>query len=569
MIKYKLKKQYDSVYETVIKNRGLNIDDIEELLNPNINNLESPFKFTNMKKGIYALKNAISKGVVIAVVVDSDCWDGYCSAAMIYHFIKDKLNYNNIYYILQERAKAHGFNEFITNTIIENNVELVIMPDAGSNDIKEHKLLKESNIDLIIIDHHELDTEVSSDTILINCKSDSNVKNKDLSGAAVVYKFIEAYSDEFDSTINPDYYLDLVSLSLISDMVDMNNLENRLLHSFGKQYQNINNALLKEYKEKDREYFSIENSGFNIAPDLNAVVRYGTMEEKELVFTSLIDPGVMIKSKKRGEEGKIVPISKEAKRIATNIKVRQNKDRDKAVKKIFDLIDSSMKNEKVLIINTEDVSNSSLNGLIANKIVEKYNRPVIMTSDKEKKGIFSGSIRGINNCPELPSFKEFCLDSELFIFVQGHANAAGYNITKDNLEKFKEYANNKLKYIELSSLYEVDAHYQNGVILQDVIDIAELDDLWCNSIPAPLFAIKGIRVHTSDIKKIGNATYTFRLDGITYTKNFGSKVFYENLIKKDSLPLGGNIEIDIIAKFRKNIKGYAYVDIVNAESKIL
>lgn len=568
MIKYKLKKQYDTVLNTVLENRNLTIDRIKELLNPGIEDLESPFNFRNMKKGISKLKYAIENNIKIVIIIDSDC-DGYCSGAAIYHFIKYVLKYDNVYFFIQERPKAHGLTKEAMETILNNNIGLVITPDAASNDIEEHKVLLDKGIDIIILDHHEVDEEIDNRIILINNKEDINVKNKDLSGAAVVYKFIEAYSDEFDNAINPDYYLDLVALSLISDMVDMNNLENRLLHSFGKQYQNINNALLKEYQEEGREYFTIENSGFNIAPDLNAVVRYGTMEEKELVFTSLIDLGAMVESNKRGEKGKIVPISKEAKRIATNIKVRQNKDRDRAVKKMFDVIDSTMLDEKVLIINTKDISKSSLNGLIANKIVEKYNKPVIMTSYKENNKTFNGSIRGINNCPELPSFKDFCLDSGLFIFCQGHANAAGYSITKDNLDKFKEYANNKLKDIELSSLYEVDAHYQNGAILQDVIDIAELDDLWCNSIPTPLFAIKGIRVHTSDIKKIGNATYTFRLDGITYTKNFGSKVFYENLIKKDLLPLGGDIEIDIIAKFRKNVKGYAYVDIVNAESKIL
>jgi single-stranded-DNA-specific exonuclease len=44
---------------------------------------------------------------------------------------------------------------------------LVLIPDAGSNDYEQHKLLKERGIPAIVFDHHEAE-KISEDAIIIN-----------------------------------------------------------------------------------------------------------------------------------------------------------------------------------------------------------------------------------------------------------------------------------------------------------------------------------------------------------------------------------------------------------------
>lgn len=95
--------------------------------------------------------------------------------------------------------------------INSHNFDLILIPDAGSNDYEAHAALKSKGIDIIILDHH-LAEKVSSDAIVINNQL-SDYPNKELSGVGVVWQFCR-YIDEKMHTNYADYYLDLVALGL-------------------------------------------------------------------------------------------------------------------------------------------------------------------------------------------------------------------------------------------------------------------------------------------------------------------------------------------------------------------
>ncbi len=88
------------------------------------------------------------------VIVDCDC-DGYTAAALLinylYKLFPSWVN-NKINWFMHE-GKQHGLKDCI-NYILQNKPSLVIIPDAASNDYEEHKILKENNIQTIILDHH-------------------------------------------------------------------------------------------------------------------------------------------------------------------------------------------------------------------------------------------------------------------------------------------------------------------------------------------------------------------------------------------------------------------------------
>ena len=105
--------------------------------------------------------------------------------------------------------------------INSHNFDLILIPDAGSNDYEAHAALKNKNIDTIILDHHLAD-KISDDAIVINNQL-SDYPNKELSGVGVVYQFCR-YIDEKMQTNYADYYLDLVALGLTRryDVVNIN-----------------------------------------------------------------------------------------------------------------------------------------------------------------------------------------------------------------------------------------------------------------------------------------------------------------------------------------------------------
>lgn len=143
----------------------------------------------------------------------------------------------NISYRIHD-GKEHGI---IVETIPED-VQLVVVPDAGSNDYEQHKQLKEKGIDVLVIDHHEAD-KVSKDACIINNQL-SEYPNKYLSGVGIVYKFCQ-YIDKLIEKNYADDLLDLVAVGVVADMMDLRNFETRELISLG--VNNIRNPFIDAF----------------------------------------------------------------------------------------------------------------------------------------------------------------------------------------------------------------------------------------------------------------------------------------------------------------------------------
>src|SRR5699024_8531309 len=96
-------------------------------------------------------KNLLDYTKKVAIVVDMDM-DGFTSSAL---FVKFMLYINYPIGVLMDEGKTHGLRDNIMDDII-GNYDLVIIPDAGSNDIKQHQRLLDNGIDFIVLDHHEV-----------------------------------------------------------------------------------------------------------------------------------------------------------------------------------------------------------------------------------------------------------------------------------------------------------------------------------------------------------------------------------------------------------------------------
>ena len=270
--------------------------------------------------------------------------------------------------------------------INSHTFDLVLIPDAGSNDYEAHAALKKKNIDTIILDHHLAD-EVSKDAIVINNQL-SDYPNKDLSGVGVVYQFCR-YIDEKMKTNYADYYLDLVALGLTGDMMSLTSIETKHLIMKGFEPENIHNPYIYEMWQKNKfklgEHITSIDAAFYIVPMINAVQRSGELEEKELLFKSMLkhEAFKMIPSNKRGHApGEMERLVDQAVRMSTNVKNRQTREQDKTMEELELLIeDLGLLDHKVILFTLDDKElNRNIAGLIANKIANKYQRPCCILS---------------------------------------------------------------------------------------------------------------------------------------------------------------------------------------------
>lgn len=153
------------------------------------------------------------------VVVDSDV-DGFTSSALLINYLNCLFPHwtqTHLSYSLHS-GKEHG----IEDAAISPWVSLIIAPDSSSNEESIHKKYFDNNIDVLVLDHHLCDN-ISNYACVINNQL-CDYPNKDFSGVGIVYKFCQ-YIDELMNTNYCENYLDLVSLGLISDMMDSRNYE--------------------------------------------------------------------------------------------------------------------------------------------------------------------------------------------------------------------------------------------------------------------------------------------------------------------------------------------------------
>lgn len=466
--------------------------------------------------------------------------DGLTSSAIFYNYLKEIYPNIDIEYKLHT-GKQHGLSEDI---IIDDNINLVILPDASSNDFKQHKELQDRGIDILVIDHHLCDEGYSPYAVVINNQLSKRVINKNISGAGVVYKFLKALDDYlFES--KADKFLDLVALGNVADVMDLHEKETRYFVYEG--IKNINNLFIKALIENNtydlEGKYNIDKIGWTIAPKLNGTIRSGTVIEKANMFKAFISDDYAF--------------CLEAAKKCKSAKSRQDRAVKNAMESILKDIDI-LENDRCLIIKADDKLNKNHTGLVAGKLTSKFGLPTLIYS--ENKDIVGGSGRGIE-CVST-DFRQDLLDSDLVSMAQGHESAFGFTLEKDNLNKLKEYLNTlyKNKVISNDTEYEVDFDLSIDELEIDFVnEVAQLENEWGNKIDAPLIHINNIKLELDETCVKAKTNIVFYENGIKFIKKYATNILKETLINN-------SIIVDIIGKFTiDNYNGNGQIEIVDLE----
>ena len=558
-MKYQLKNKVNDSWtaiEQVLHNRG--IDDIQHYLNTSDQDINSFYDFGKdiLYNAAAALVKTIAAEQKAVVIVDSDC-DGFTSAAVLINYLHDifpQWAESQLDYVLHS-GKQHGLNDHIDN-LLKANYSLVLIPDAGSNDVEECQKLKEQNTNVIILDHHICDFE-NPYAYVINNQS-SNYPNKELSGVGVVWQFCR-YLDSLLNKNYADQYLDLVALGNDADMMSMTSIETK--HLINKGLTQIQNPFIAYMHEKNK--FSLGENltpigvAFYIAPFVNAIVRSGTLEEKTLVFKSMLkhEAFKQLLSTKRGHLGEMEKLVEQAVRVATNVKARQTKAQDAGMAKIEQMIeDQDLLLHKVLLFLLEpNEVDKNIAGLIANKIMAKYQRPVcILTEVKDENGIsYQGSARGCDKVGVI-MFKDICAATGVCMYTAGHEGAFGLGIKQEDIQTFIEKTDAALEDMSDETIYYVDYIYKGiNVKPQNILDIASMENFWGKDVDEALVAIENLKVSADMVTVYNKKDITIK---ISLPNNISLMIFKakDSDVEKLQTNNAGYIEINVVGKCNAN-----------------
>jgi len=522
-----------NVKKQILSNRG--ITDIEGYTHLGTRNLYD-FKLLgeNKLERIYEkIEQAISENRGIYILVDTDP-DGYCSAAILYNYIFKDLGYINVDYYLNE-GKAHGLNKDNVNYFMGKDKGLIFIPDAGTNDTEYCEVLARKH-DVIILDHHEKDKE-NPFAVIVNPQI-CDYPNKALCGAAVVYKCLQ-YLDEKYNERWANQYLDLVAVAMISDVMDLRELESRFLVVRG--LMNIENKFLKAIIKKksfDMSSTVCPNAfdiSFYVTPVINACIRMGDEHERDLLFRAIIEDD-------RGEKFKYMPIKTKnnpnpeettesfysyVTRTAISLKSEQDRLCEKEALNIIEYLEQneSKSHNKIVILN-ETGFKPELLGVLANKLANLLKKPVILLrNDNIDKDLstFCGSARNCQNS-YIHDLRKDVNDSGTVISAAGHGAAFGVEIINSNIPKLIDYFEKKYANVDTSATYFVDYWLDGELPFSLVKNIDEMKALFSSFVEEPYIAIDNILVDVADIKvkisKSGaqNKRFTFVHNNIEFVK---------------------------------------------------
>lgn len=302
--------------------------------------------------------------------------------------------------------KEHGLSDIqrVLNKIRENNVGLVVIPDAGTNDTEQLNMIKDLGVKTYVLDHHEIEVDLVEDEYIkiLNVSEDSRLPK--ISGAGVTYRFIEKLNEVFNKPI--EQYENLVGITVLSDVCDMTEPENR--YYVQRLYETCESVPFFKCFDFYGSYSSLIS--FKVVPFLNALIRTGKTDLamkivnnmwKERVLRSIVKPHIYsVKEEQKNMVDELLTQGKVLKLDGLTVHIRKG------------------------------LENREVNGLLANKLLGKYNQSCMVVGINPDDMSVKGSFRGLN--VDYDILKRYGFE------CMGHPNACGISIDKEGFFNFKE-----------------------------------------------------------------------------------------------------------------------------------
>ncbi len=452
----------------------------EIYLNSDLKYLSDPFILPGMDKAVNRIKKAVEKNQKILIYGDYDV-DGITSTALLYRFFKNEYGLELEYFLPDRIKDGYGLNIKSLEKIVNNNIELIITVDCGITAFDEAKYLVGKGVDLIITDHHTPADKLPEAAAVINhhLVEVDDYFASEIAGVGTAYKLVQALNSESTEKMN-DELLPIVALGTVADIAPLRD-ENRIFVKNGLEIINKDKVLgleilIKELK-LNKDNLSAGQIGFIIAPPLNAA---GRIHDAEEALRLLISEDLA-----------------ETKLIAKKL-IKINKQRQQQEEKIYQEAESKIKNinlenEKSIILSDPEW-HSGIIGIVASRLVEKYNLPVILFAVDQETKIAKGSARSISALNIYQALK-YC--QSLFLNFGGHKAAAGLSIEISKLDsfknKFKEYLFENLAEEDYFKRKKIDLNLPISSLSKDFVSSLERFRPFGIANPAPKFLFQNLK----------------------------------------------------------------------------
>ena len=499
--------EFSALFRQLLFNRGIDtVEAARAFVNCTTPFSTDPFYIKDMDIAVERLHNAIITGEKIAIYGDYDA-DGVTASALMIEFLK-ACWVTPISYIPNRFNEGYGLNMDAIDSLASQGVNLIITVDCGVRSVAEIQHAHDLGMSMIITDHHLPGAEPLAADAIINPKQPGDFyPEKMLAGVGLAYKLVQGYLTRYPvEGVEAEHWLDLVAIGTVADLAPIAG-ENRMLIDGGlKKIRSCSRQglfSLAQVSGMDLAKTDTGKIGFVLGPRLNAA---GRIDSAEMALDLLMTQDFL-----------------KAGLLAQQIE-QQNDQRQALTREIqaraIDLALEGDPNTPIIFATSPDFSEGVV-GLAASRIVEMYYRPAVVGRQDETTTVAS--------CRSIPQFNiTAALDQceDLLVRYGGHAAAAGFTVTNENLAKLYErlssIAKEQFANADLTPELEIDREIMLENVTQKYVpgilsDIAALQPTGRGN-PDALFCSRNCRVVSA--RQVGSESTHLKM-----TIQAGSQIF--------------------------------------------
>lgn len=461
----------NEIINTILEDRG--VEDTQALLYPKEEDLIPFEKMKNINRASKIILNGIENNKKFLIYYDTD-QDGVASGTIAFRWLKK--NGANVSWVIN-KGKEHGVAK--ANSSVFEDVDILWIVDSIETRMYPYENALNAGVENIIItDHHlcskSMQKQMERTGRITLVSSAVDYPNPDAAGAVVTWKLC-SYIDWLNLEDYSDDLIDLAAVGCIADMtsVGVKSLENRYICHKGFCNQ-VNPAIKKINGSYE---FNSQAVSFGIATLTNAANRTNENEKAVELFleddskkiSTLVNDLKLCKESQNIEIANIMPILEE----------QAESQLDKKV--MFFFIDT----------------NAEVKGLIGNKLLEKYQRPVIVLGNRVEVDETTGEIIrheyfGSSRATGIDNFKKY-VDETGLVGCGGHENSFGLWMDVNVLNEFRSALESALKDVEFVQETTVDIQITIDQITDDLITkIKKLDRISGQGWPKIKIMVSGI-----------------------------------------------------------------------------
>ncbi|MBY5552480.1 single-stranded-DNA-specific exonuclease RecJ [Rhizobium leguminosarum] len=502
----------------VLAGRGVTVDEAIEFLDPTIRSLmPDPRRLTDCEKAATRLLRAIERGESVAIFGDYDV-DGAASSALMFRFLSH-FGVRATIYIPDRVFEGYGPNPAAINQLIDNGAELIVTVDCGSTSHEALAAAAARNIDVVVIDHHQVTHELPPCHALVNPNREDDLSGQGhLCAAGVVFmvlvatlRLLRAAGNKRILAIDLLQWLDIVALATVCDVVPLKGLNRAYVVKGLVAARHQSNAGLAALFRKAGLAGPVTpyHFGFLIGPRINAGGRIGDAALGSRLLT-LDDAGEADVIAQRLDE-----LNRERQAMET---IMLQEAEAEAFAEYGDGEGASV------IVTAHEKWHPGIVGLIAARLKEKFKRPAFAIAfDPSGRG--TGSGRSINGF-DMGRMVRAAVDEGLLVKGGGHAMAAGLTVERADLGRlrtfFTEKAERTVANLVANETLKIDGAIGASGATLELIDRLEAAGPYGSGHTQPLFAVPAHRVRDArlvgekHVKVTLEAMDGSRLDGIAF-----------------------------------------------------